>query len=144
MVHTERMLIDQPSDKMPRVLDKVHPITSAVTFGASSIAQTIGAKLVVVVSRTGETAWVKSKQRNFIPTLGISNRPETLRRMCLFWGIMPHHLENVDDTQELYNEISRWGKDHNMLSPSDSVVFVTGTGIIDNTHNQIVVHEVRS
>lgn len=144
MVHTEQMLKGQPSAKVAKVFDRVHPITSAVTYSAASIAQAIGAKLVVVASRTGGTAWVKSKQRNFIPTLGVSNRPETLRRMCLFWGIMPHYVESVDDPSTLYDDISRWGKEHKMLVTGDNVVFVTGTGIIDNTHNQVVVHEVRA
>ncbi|MEM7474610.1 MAG: pyruvate kinase [Planctomycetota bacterium] len=143
MTHTEQMLKDRPSDEIAKVFDKVHPITSAVTYSAASVAQTIGSKLVVVVSRTGGTAWVKSKQRNFIPTLGVSNNHATLRRMCLFWGIMPHYFENVDHTQALYDHITSWGENRGMLQQGDSVVFVTGTGIIDNTHNQVVVHEIR-
>ncbi|MFN3191574.1 MAG: pyruvate kinase [Aureliella sp.] len=142
MFHTEQMLRDEPNSKVAKVFDRVHPITSAVTYSAASIAQAIGAKLVVVASRTGGTAWVKSKQRNFIPTLGVSNRPATLRRMCLFWGIVPHFVESVENPQELFDEIDQWGKSNEKLAAGDSVVFVTGTGIIDNTHNQVVVHEV--
>lgn len=144
MKHTERMLIDQPSDKVAKVFDPSEPITSAVTYSAASIAQAIGAKLVVVASKTGGTAWVKSKQRNFIPTLGISSIPETLRRMCLFWGIMPFYVEQFDDTAHLVEVISKWGKQHEMLHGGDTVVFVTGTGIVDNAHNQILVHEVQA
>ncbi|MEM8733208.1 MAG: pyruvate kinase [Planctomycetota bacterium] len=142
MFHTEQMLKDEPNAKVAKVFDRVHPITSAVTYSAASIAQAIGAKLVVVASRTGGTAWVKSKQRNFIPTLGVSNRPATLRRMCLFWGIVPHFVESVENPQELFSEIDQWGKSNEKLAAGDSVVFVTGTGIIDKTHNQVVVHEV--
>jgi pyruvate kinase len=142
MFHTEQMLRDNPEEKVAKVFDRVHPITSAVTYSAASIGQAIGAKLVVVVSRTGGTAWVKSKQRNFIPTLGVSDRPATLRRMCLFWGIVPHYVESVEDPQELFEDIAKWGKEHDVLTPGDRVVFVAGTGIVDHTHNQIVVHEV--
>ena len=62
--------------------------------------------------------------------------------MCLFWGIVPHFVESVENPQELFDEIDEWGKSNEKLSAGDSVVFVTGTGIIDNTHNQVVVHEV--
>lgn len=141
MVHTEQMLKGS-SSPVAKVFNRVHPITSAVTYSAASIAEAIGAKLVVVASRTGGTAWVKSKQRNLIPTLGVSNRPATLRRMCLFWGVMPHYVEDLDNPQQLYDEVSHWGKEHHMLSAGDLVVFVTGTGIVNNTHNQIFVHEV--
>lgn len=144
MVHTEQLLNGQPVSGGAKVFDRVHPITSAVTYSAADIAEAIGAKLVVVASRTGGTAWVKSKQRNFIPTVGVSNNAATLRRMCLFWGIMPHFIEEMDNQQHLYDEISRWGRAKQMLSEGDNVVFVTGTGIVDNTHNLVVVHEVRT
>jgi hypothetical protein len=29
-----------------------------------------------------------------------------------------------------------------MLQPGDRVVYVTGTGMLDNTHNLLVVHQV--
>ena len=144
MGHTEQMLINSPGNDSSEVFDRVHPITSAVTYNAANIAQTIKSKLVVIASRTGGTAWVKSKQRNFIPTLGVSNNWASLRRMCLFWGIMPHFIADIDNPQHLFDEISQWGREHNMLEDGDTMVFVTGTGIIDKTHNQIVVHEIRS
>lgn len=142
MMRTEEMYRDQPTEGRTRVFDRVHPITSAVTHSAATIADDISAKLVVVVSRTGGTAWVKSKQRNFIPTLGVSNSPATLRRMGLFWGIMPMAVTNLDNPQELFEEVSRWGKERGLLQTNDRVVFVTGTGVIDNTHNLLVVHQV--
>ncbi len=89
MLSTEKMLKTQPGDSKTRFFSRVHPVTSAVTHNAANIAEAIDAKLVVVASRTGGTAWVKAKQRNYIPTLGVSDSDHTLRRMCLFWGIMP-------------------------------------------------------
>lgn len=143
MRYTEQMLKGQPGVAASQAFNRVHPITSAVTYSAANIAQAIGAKMVVIASRTGGTAWVKSKQRNFIPTLGVSNNAATLRRMCLFWGIMPHYIKDIDNQQQLYEDVSAWGKQHDMLSAGDHMVFVTGNGIIDNTHNQVVVNTVR-
>jgi pyruvate kinase len=142
MVHTEQLLKNTPSLPRSKSIDRVHPITSAVTYSAAIIASAIDAKLVVVASHTGGTAWVKAKQRNYIPTLGVSNSETTLRRMCLFWGIMPHRVESMDDPQRLFDDVSRWGKQHQMLDAGDRVVFVTGTGLMSNTHNLLVVHEV--
>ena len=142
MVRTEEMYRDHPTLGRSRLFDRVHPITSAVTNAAANIADDIQAKLVVVVSRTGGTAWVKSKQRNFIPSLGVSNSMATLRRMGLFWGIMPMFVQNLDNPQQLFEEVSKWGKDRGLLASGDRIVFVTGTGVIDNTHNLLVVHHV--
>ena len=142
MLYTERLLKDTPMQPHAPAGNRVHPVTSAVTHNAANIAEAIDAKLVVVASRTGGTAWVKGKQRNFIPTLGVSNRPETLRRMCLFWGIMPHEIDNFDDPEKLIQDVTQWGRSRGMLEVGDRVVFVTGTGVVANAHNFLVVHEI--
>jgi pyruvate kinase len=142
MIRTEEMLKEFPAEGRARVFDRVHPVTSAVTYSASSIADAISAKLVVVVTRTGGTAWVKSKQRNLVATLGVSDSPATLRRMALFWGIMPLAVQHLDSPPELFEEVSRWGRDRGLLQSGDRVVFVTGTGVLDNTHNLLIVHQV--
>ncbi len=142
MLCTERMLKDAPLESKPLFFSRVHPITSAITHSAATIAESISAKLVVVVTRTGGTAWVKAKQRNYIPTLGVSDSDPILRQMCLFWGIMPHKVKNLDSPVELFEDVTRWGKDTGMLAIGDRVVFVSGTGLINNTHNLLVVHEV--
>ena len=142
MLSTEKMLKDQPAPAKTRFFSRVHPVTSAVTHHAANIAEAIEAKLVVVASRTGGTAWVKAKQRNYIPTLGISDSDPTLRRMCLFWGIMPHKVDQLDNPEKLIADVTHWGKSTGMLSPGDRVVYVTGTGLLNNTHNLLVVNEV--
>ncbi len=144
MFHTEQLLKGQPPGRPAKVVDKVDAITSAVTYSAANIASAIDAKLVVVASRSGSTAWIKAKQRNYIPTLGVSNVDATLRRMCLFWGIMPHRVSCFEEPTKLIEEVSQWGQEQQLLTPGDRVVFVTGTGVISNTHNLLVVHEVQA
>ncbi|MBX3420102.1 MAG: pyruvate kinase [Pirellulaceae bacterium] len=144
MVYTEQMLKDQTPDFSAKFqpIDAVDPITSSVTFRASNIAQDIGAKLIVVASKSGSTAWVKAKQRNCIHTLGISDNQATLRRMCLFWGIMPLYIESMAKPQVLIEHVIRWGKQSGLLVDGDCVVFVGGSGIYEKTHNLLVVHKV--
>jgi pyruvate kinase len=142
MLCTETMLKNTPQDSKPRPSLHVHPITSAVTHNAANIAEAIQAKLVVVATRTGGTAWVKAKQRNYIPTLGVSNSEATLRRMCLFWGIMPHQVTQLDNPETLVDDVTKWGKSTGVLSAGDRVVFVTGTGLLNQTHNLVFVNEV--
>jgi len=144
MVHTEQMLKGRPSTGCisGKKIDQVDPITSAVTFRASNIAEDIGAKLVVVASKSGSTAWVKAKQRNYIHTLGVSDNVATLRRMCLFWGIMPLYVESMAKPQVLIDQVIRWGMSSGLVSTGDRVVFVSGSGIYEKTHNLLVVHQV--
>ena len=141
MVHTERELLQHDSSHRP-LFDRVHPITSAVAHSATNIAEAIQAKLIVIATHSGGTAWVKSKQRSLIPTLGVSHAPEALRRMNLFWGIKPLKVSQLEEAPRLFDEITAWGCRAGMLAPGDRVVFVTGSGVMEKAHNLLVVHTV--
>jgi pyruvate kinase len=143
MLATEQMLSDSlPSGPPVAAVSGVHPITAAITFGAAKIAEQLHASMVVVATRTGGTARVKSKQRNFIPTVGVSDSPSTLRKMCLFWGITPLPGAPVDSGLSLRKYIDRWGRANGSVDDGDRIVFVTGSRITPKAHNVIVVHEV--
>lgn len=141
MHHTEqKLLITAPDDRGKT--NRVHPITSAVTAAATSIAEAIKAKMIVIATHSGGTAWVKSKSRSRIPTIGASDNPATLRKMNLLWGIKPLHVEQLDDTAKLFDDISRWGYENGFFTNGDHVVFVTGSGVMEKAHNLLVVHTV--
>jgi len=143
MAATEQMLRDMPLGDPPvAALSGVHPITAAVTFAAGRIAEQLSAALVVVATRSGNTARVKSKQRCFVPTVGVSDSEASLRKMCLYWGIIPLNRAPVSDGPALRRFIEEWGKRENALRPGDRAVFVTGTDFVPVAHNVIVVHEI--
>jgi pyruvate kinase len=143
LMTTEPLLRDAPPQP-PRAAPPsgVHPITSAVVYGAARIAEHLQASLVVVITRSGATARVKAKQRDFIPTIAVSSSEATLRQMCLYWGITPLANAPLADPPELRRYIGEWGVRDGSLRPGDCVVFVTGSDLIQRAHNAIVVHEV--
>ena len=55
---------------------------------------------------------------------------------------MPHKVTNLENPEALFDEVTAWGVERGILSPGDRVVYVTGTGVLNNTHNLLVVHEV--
>jgi pyruvate kinase len=142
MEATERVLPGE-SRSGPPVAERsdVHAVTEAVVHGASLIASRLSARLVVVATRTGGTARVKSKHRDFIPTVGVSDSESTLRRMNLFWGIIPLRGAPVHEGPALRRFIEDWGMQHQILHSGDRIVFVTGTHFVPFAHNVLVVHE---
>ena len=142
MVATEQMLEERPELSTTDVSPDVHLVTSAVVTSAGKIAEEVNAHLVVIVTRSGATARVKSKQHSLIPTLGVSASAATLRRMCLYWGITPLDGAPVIDPPSLRAFISEWGQQHGVVQHGDRVVFVTGTGLVKGAHNLLVVHEI--
>jgi pyruvate kinase len=142
MISTEEMLRDKPLIEDTSPAPDVHAITAAVVYGAARIAQQLQARLVVISTRSGGTARVKAKQRDFIRTLGVSDSETTLRRMCLFWGITPLPGAPVNDGPELRKFIDRWGLADGTLSVGDRIIFITGNDFVSRAHNLLVVHEV--
>jgi pyruvate kinase len=120
----------------------VQPITAAAVRGSAAIADQLGAKLVVVATRGGGTCRLRSKQRDFVPTIGVSDSPEVLRKLTLYWGVTPLAGAPVHDGPALRAFIDRWGREQGLIAKGDSIVFVTGTNFYPMAQNILVIHEV--
>ena len=140
---TEEMFRDRPplpaADFSP---DGLHRITAAAVYGAGHIAARLSARVIVVVSHTGATALAVSKQRNYIPTIGVSDSDTTLRQMCLYWGVVPLHAAPTGSSIELLDYVNNWGLESGHLAKGDHVVLVAGIGLASGSHNLVRVHLV--
>lgn len=143
MESTEAMLAGQHAEhREPTGTGGVHKVTAAIVYGACRIVSRLKAPMMVVATRSSATARVKSKQRNFTPTVGVSDSETALRRMTLLWGIVPLRDAPVTDGPALRSFIADWGKQRGLLKRNDLVVFVTGTEVVSSAHNVLAIHEV--
>ena len=120
----------------------LNPITEATVSAAGRIAEELVAKVVVVVSASGATALSLSKNRHFVPTLGVSDSAATLRRMCLYWGVIPLAGAPTGDSTALLQHITKLGRQGGLLDSGDRIVLISGTGLATTRHNMIVVSEI--
>ena len=142
MVNTELTLVQSVGSGAPRMAEGVQRVTSAVVFGAARIADRLDAKLVVVATRTGNTARIKAKQRDFIRTVGVSGDAQTLRQLCLFWGIIPVIGMPLDGGVALRTAIEEWGRANGLLETDDYIVFVTSSTYGPLGHDELFVHQI--
>jgi pyruvate kinase len=141
MLATEPLLKERGLSQQVQPQD-VHPITAAAVRGSALIADQLQAKLVVVATRGGGTCRLRSKQRDFIPTIGLSDSPSVLRRLTLFWGVTPIANAPVHDGPALRAFIDAWGREQGLLNKGDCIIFVTGTNFYPMAQNIVVIHEV--
>ena len=142
LLSTERLLRGrQPRPPGERSTTGAHEITLSVVYGAGRMAEYLDAKLVVVVTRSGATALTRSNQRGFVPTVGISQFLPVLRRMSLYWGIIPL-IGAPLDRLELQDFAVDWAKREGLLHSGDRVVMIAGTNVERGAHNTIVLFEV--
>ena len=144
MLSTEKNLTVRPAPQIGPAesgSSGIHRITESVVYGAARIAERLDAKVVVIATRSGRTALVKSKQRDFISTISVSNQEETLRKMSLLWGVEPIRGA-PSDVPALREFIDDWGRQHEALSKGDLVVLLASGDFCTDAHNQVLVHEV--
>ena len=140
---TEPLLRARPPWLDPQAdAENVNPITEATVRAASRLATDLEASLVVVASSTGATALSTSKHRAFVPTVGVSHHMWALRRMALYWGVIPLPGAPVHEGRRLLAHVVEWGRQAGALKTGDRVVVVSGTGLTHSADNRIVVHVV--
>jgi pyruvate kinase len=118
------------------------PVGEALAEAASRLADEIRAALVLVATRDGHTARMLSSRRSRTPILGFSDREDTVRRMCLYWGVTPRHLPECHDSGDLLRWVADWGRRRDLLHPGDRVVVVASTHWSATGHNMIVVEDM--
>jgi pyruvate kinase len=149
---TEESMVGRPLRELghPRV-DNLSDVTRAVVRGAGTMAQVLGAKLVVVASHSGRTALGLSQQRSFVPTIGVSDRETTLRKMSLYWGVTPIVGAPASRPQKLIRHVEAWARAEGLAEPGDKLVVVGGSHLAagpkgelktSGVHDIVIVHEV--
>jgi pyruvate kinase len=143
MAETEKALVDR-SSRMRANEDSSHwEISDAVIVGAAQIAKRIGAKMVVIASGESRTALLKSKQRDFIPTICVTDRLNSYRRMSLFWGVTPVMCPTAIEETRLQVFVNQWAEDNTKLKPGDPFVVVTDTEVWPGIHDSVLVAKIQ-
>jgi len=140
---TEPLLSDRVASAAPQQdLEGVNPVTEATAFYATRLAQALGAKALVVATAEGRAARSLSANRSLLPTIGVSQSDEVIRRMCLYWGVIPVPGAPVSEGTGLLEFAGELGKTRGYLGAGDRIVLLGGTDLPDMYHNAITVHEV--
>jgi len=148
MMHRIALATEPEYRRRPRLAEPdfrtspIDPITEAAVHAACHLAADLDAKLVVVASASGKTALSLSKNRIAVPTVGVSSSAAVLRRMSLYWGVIPLAGAPVEDPRKLLAHVVSWGRTQGYLSSGDRLLLIAGTGLAHTAHNMIVVHEV--
>ena len=116
-------------------------ITDAVMMGAALLARRADARLVVIASSNADAAILKSKQRDFIPTIAVTDQPKMVNRMCLLWGISPLLIESIQ-MEDLRNRVCQWASESRILKSGDRVVFVADTELWPGVHDTVMIWSI--
>ena len=115
----------------------------AISTSAWSAAAAIGASAIVAFSEMGMTARLVSKQRPVAPIIAFTPFGPVRRQMALYWGVLPHTMPQISQTDERVSEAERRLKAEGLVKPGQRIVILSGTRIGEpGGTNLMKLHEV--
>ncbi|APZ94103.1 pyruvate kinase [Fuerstiella marisgermanici] len=130
-------------DRLSQEFRRANPITEAVSLGATIVAEDLDADLIVVATESGRTALALSRMRGQVPILAVTHREDTVRRMCLFWGVTSIQSKLVRQSADaLLQYVVQWGLENRVLKSGHKIVVVGHTNWLGEGHDLMMVHVV--
>jgi len=118
-------------------------VAEAVARGAVNTAKEIGAKYLVAFTESGGSAMNVSLARSGVPILAYSPNKQTLRRMALFWGVIPRELPPIRDIEKLVDFCTADLMAAGFSSPGERIVMVFGAPVgVTGSTNSMRVHVI--
>lgn len=113
------------TDRTPR--GTAESIPEAMCAAASSTAAAAGAAALAVFTESGATARLLSKQRPAAPVVAFTPHETVLRRMALYWGVMPRLMARIEDPDERVRAVERRLKEEKLVESGRRIVLLSGT-----------------
>lgn len=116
-------------------------VPDSVAYAACAAAVKVDAAAIIACTETGTSARLVAKYRPAQPLYGASRSETTLRRLCLFWGVLPISCSQTSDhTHEIETAMETVQLRENL--PNGSRVVVTG-GLAVGAPGSTSVLEIR-
>ena len=98
----------------------------ALSHSACVLAEDIGAKAIVVCSRSGGTARLVSRFRPNIDIIGMTIEPMSYRKLALSWGVIPVLSEEFTSMDVLFYHAKRAAIETGLVTKGDRIVITGG------------------
>ena len=100
-----------------------------MSFAACEMALDLEAAAILTNTDGGGTARLISRFRPQNRIIALTSRPETWRRLCLSWGVLPLLAPASQDIDEMLRVVVAEAVKAGLLQAGDRVVITAGTPI---------------
>lgn len=101
--------------------------SEAVADAAYRAGEDIGAKVIVAFSQSGFTARLVSKFRPSSPIVVFTPDNTVLKRLPLFWGVVPLYMPAISDTDRMIKEVDKLLLEKKIVRRGDRIVITAST-----------------
>ena len=111
---------------IPSIEGVVSDFPEALAQAASRAAEEIGARCIVAFTMSGFTARLISKFKPSIPVIALSPVDRVVRRMSLYWGVIPYEIKRLTSTDRMIKEVERSLIETGFSKKGDTIVILAG------------------
>ena len=105
----------------------IQTLSEALSHSACTLADDIGAKLIVACTRSGYTAKLVSRFRPMIDIIGMTTDERAYRKLALSWGVIPIMSEEFYSVDVLFHFGKRAAIETGLVKKGDKIVLTGGT-----------------
>lgn len=111
-------------------------VSSAIGFAAMTVAETMNARCIITPTSMGHSACVISSLKPYQPILGVAPDERTLRRMAIYWGVIPIKAPISHTSDEIHDNAIELAVVKGYAKKGD-VVIVTAGILSPNIHMEV-------
>jgi pyruvate kinase len=115
-------------------------IPEAISVGAISLARDLQVKAFLIPTTSGSTARLIARYRPQQPIIAVSPEPQTVKMLCLVWGVSPVPIKGFRSTDEMVRSLQKKALDLGLVKRGDLVAITAGLPLHQaGTTNMITV-----
>jgi len=127
----------------PPLWSKVSSFPEAISNAACYAAHELQIRAIVAFTQSGFTAGLVARHHPPVPIIAFTPNPNTLRRLCLYWGVTPRMMEKVESIDEMIDRVDQILLQDGLAKKGEAIIILCGTPLaVKGTTNLMTLHRV--
>jgi pyruvate kinase len=104
-------------------------VGQAMSNATCDLAETLGARVIIVPTFTGRTASRVARLRPHQPIIALTPNRTAVSQLALEWGVLPVYMPECANVEELWTESLDAARESGLVDRGDLVVITAGTAV---------------
>ncbi len=104
-------------------------VGQAMSNATCDLAETLGARAIIVPTSTGRTASRVARLRPHQPIIALTSSRQAISQLALEWGVTPVYVPECADVEEFWTRSLDAARDSGLVESGDLIVITAGTAV---------------